>query len=362
MQRDRKCVLLSEWPARDQELWARGTSPAGLFEQRHAGSDWSHPTRRKVQNGYGRWLRWQQVDGNADFSAAPADRVGHDVVDRYITDLSAHCAPYTVANRIQELYDAMRVMAPERDWSWLCALYGRLYARAEPVTDKRSRLHFSRELSELGRDLMGEVEWNDDLGEKERALQYRDGLIVALLAHRPFRTRNFATIRIGTHILPAGNSFVVRFDAAEMKGRRAEEVAFPSVLLPFLRRYLDHYRTILLTLQNGKQPPSTDALWISLRGQPLSHRSLANPVNKRTRAKFGESLPPHWFRHAAGTMIAIEASKDVADAQHILGHANPGTTAAYYNLARTLDAAHRFHQVVDQLLAEPEGKHRPGAA
>jgi integrase len=249
-------------------------------------------------------------------------------------------------------------MAPDREWFWLRALYERLYARAEPVTDKRCRLRLSYELSYLGRHLMDKAEQTGDLRDKQRALLFRDGLIVSLLAHRPFRTRNFATIRIGKELLLAGSRFVVGFDAVETKGRRALEAAIPEILLPYLRRYLDHYRPILLTLQNGKQPPPTDALWVSLWGRPLSPRSLANPINKRTRAAFGTSLPPHWFRHAAGTTIAIDASTNVADAQQVLGHADPGTTEA---LARSLDAARRFHAVIARIQSIRRGKPPTGA-
>ena len=106
---------------------------------------------------------------------------------------------------------------------------------------------------------------------------------------------------------------MVVFDASETKGRRSLDAAMPDLLAPYVRRYLDHYRPILLTLRLGSERHATDALWVSLWGRPLSPRSLANPVNKRTRAAFGTSIPPHWFRHAAGTTVAIEDSRHVTD-------------------------------------------------
>src|SRR6478736_4197089 len=41
------------------------------------------------------------------------------LVADYVATLSASGAPYTVVCRLQELYDALLVLAPEVDWRWL---------------------------------------------------------------------------------------------------------------------------------------------------------------------------------------------------------------------------------------------------
>jgi hypothetical protein len=46
-------------------------------------------------------------------------------------------APYTVLARVQELYLAIRVMAPERDWAWLRWIEARVRHGAVLVRDKR---------------------------------------------------------------------------------------------------------------------------------------------------------------------------------------------------------------------------------
>jgi integrase/recombinase XerD len=315
-----------------------------LFEPTGAGANWAPPSRMKVQHGWGRYLRFCR-DANLDIAGPdPGARVSPPLVDAYIQELGATCAPYSVANRIQELYDAMRVLAPEHDWSWLRQLFERLHARAEPVTEKRCRLRPSGELKELGRALMAEAESAEDRGQKDRALLFRDGLIIGLLAYRPFRSKNFSAMRIGKHLVPNGTGYMIAFEAHEMKAGREQECVFPRALVSPLERYLGHYRPILLKPKCQRQPTETDALWVSRRGKPLSRRSLANPINKHTVRAFGKAIPPHWFRDCSGTTVAIENPIYVSDVQHVLGHANPRTAENHYNQARGIEASRRHQQ------------------
>ena len=68
--------------------------------------------------------------------------------------------------------------------------------RAEPRDhgSKRARLRFSRELFALGIRLMAEAESSPST-PRQRAIDYRDGLMIALLAARPLRRRNFVRAR-----------------------------------------------------------------------------------------------------------------------------------------------------------------------
>jgi site-specific recombinase XerD len=68
-------------------------------------------------------------------------------------------------------------------------------------------------------------------------------------------------------------------------------------------------------------------------------------ICKHTRKAFGTSLPPHWFRDAAATSIAIEDPMHVRDARHVLGHASLATTERHYNQACSIDASRR-HQAM----------------
>jgi hypothetical protein len=96
--------------------------------------------------------------GVFDRTLAPGARVTKSLVTNYVATLSATCAPYTVVCRLQELYDTLRVLAPEMDWWWLAQLWMRLGRRAESVVNKRVRLRLTRDLFDLGRRMMTSAE------------------------------------------------------------------------------------------------------------------------------------------------------------------------------------------------------------
>ena len=76
---------------------------------------------------------------------SPADRVTRERVAEYVSEIRAALAPYTVLARVQELCDALRVIAPEWNRNWLRQLYRTLRARVRPARDKFSRLKLPRD-------------------------------------------------------------------------------------------------------------------------------------------------------------------------------------------------------------------------
>ena len=79
-------------------------------------------------------------------------------------------------------------------------------------------------------------------GHKQRELQFRDGLILALLSLWLIRRRSIAALTVSRHI---------EFDAAgvnmllypeDTKAKRAESFRVPEQLLPYLLHYLKEIR------------------------------------------------------------------------------------------------------------------------
>jgi integrase/recombinase XerD len=270
--------------------------------------------------------------------------VTRELIADYVQMLSASCAPYTVVCRLQELYDALRVLAPEMDWRWLAELWMRLGRRAEPVRNKRARLRPTPALVDLGRRIMKSAEQVNSWSRRRRAVHYRDGLMIAIRAYRPLRLANFASIVLGVHLVQQRGRWWLRFSASEMKAKRPDEVAFPRALIPELEHYLAVHRPILLAGESGQLNPGTDALWVSEVGTMLESGALATRIRKHTKEAFGASLPPHWFRDATATTIAIEDPRHICDAHHILGN-TLATTQKHYNQARSLEASRR-HQAM----------------
>lgn len=143
---ERHCMRIAAWPERDRLAWEAGTRRADLFDQKSAGAEWSLSSKRKTAAGYGCWLCWLTQEGLLDPTLAPGARVTKTLVADYVAMLLGSCAPYTVVCRLQELYDALRVLAPDMDWWWLAELWMRLGRRAESVVNKRIRLRPTRDL------------------------------------------------------------------------------------------------------------------------------------------------------------------------------------------------------------------------
>ncbi len=99
--------------------------------------------------GYGRFLFWLQGRAELDPNVEPAARATRERVSAYLEELKRTNRGPTVQNRIQELGDAMRAIAPQRDWRWLLRAAGRLRASTIPVRNKRARLRLVEELAPM---------------------------------------------------------------------------------------------------------------------------------------------------------------------------------------------------------------------
>jgi hypothetical protein len=327
-----------------------------LFGGGGAGAHWSAASRFKVACGYNAWLSWLAAKTLLDADVMPADRVTRERVAAYTAEIQAELAPYSVPARVRELYDALRVMAPESSWKWLAQLCSSLKAQAYPTRDKLSRVKPPQELIKLGERLMDEAEGGPEQSARRRAVRYRDGLLIALLAYRPIRRKNLAMMRLHRHLVKVGGYWRLVFAAEETKTHVAYEAILPAALGPRLERYLDAYRPILL-LGNREHSdpvappirPELDAVWVSQAGIQLSYEVIAVPIYARTRQEFGRGLFPHMFRDCAATAVAIDNPKRIGDASLILGHAEHRTTEKFYNHARSLEASRRHAAMLASL-------------
>jgi integrase/recombinase XerD len=244
------------------------------------------------------------------------------------------------------------------EWTWLKAAERNLRARAKPSRDKLARLRSADALEALGMKLMAEAEadpgrnYHSDTGMTalQRALAFRDGLMIALLVRRPFRLKNFDSLAIGDNVILGGDAVSFAFDASAMKGKRPIDAPFPAHLLPALNIYLDHHRLILLSASGKAKGVATNALWISRDGTALAGISLHNAIRRRTREAFGKPLPPHWFRDAAVTTLVRGAPAAARLTGSILGHSTPAIATKHYNQALMIDSARRHAAVIEPLL------------
>ena len=361
-----KCIPLTDWPERHQMAWKVAFNPGGLFSKPSKASGWRPASINKTRKGYGIWLSHRKAKAGLsvrDISeSAPEDLVTRDAVLAYIEDMQAiGSSSMTVYNHIQELYDAIRILTPhlpDDQWDWLGKAYKNLRSEAHPSRNKIERLKHADQLEGLGLELMAKAEAapNRDyrakvgITELQRSLMYRDGLICALLARRPFRIKNFYSLTIGTNFLIEGDRVNFAFSASEMKGKRTMEVPFPKNLLPHLTRYIEQYRPILLTTSGKALNLPTQALWISRDGTDLTQGPLHVAIRKRTKAAFGKPIPPHWFRDSVTTTLIRDEPASARIIGTILGHTTPDIANKHYNQSRMVETGRRHVAILEGLI------------
>jgi integrase/recombinase XerD len=326
------CPKPSQWPVADYACWQKSRQSADIFEAKRAGEGWGPFLVARVSQGYGRWLSWLADEGLLDPLASPGDRVEPKLVVKYVAALRAVNAPRTVQSRIQELYLALEAMVPARDWRWLRNIEAQLKRAIEPSSDRRSRLVSSDQLYDLGRRLMAEAEAMRHEELSRRASHCRDGLMISLLAARPFRRRNFAAIEIDRHLVRQDGAYWIRFEGRETKNRRPLEYPFPSDLVSSLERYLSFYRPTLATgegyWRGMRGAPARSALWLSEHGTALSQVAMSARFKKLTEDYFGHLISMHRFRDCAATSIATDDPEHVRITMAVLGHTSLRTSEA----------------------------------
>jgi hypothetical protein len=244
-----------------------------------------------------------------------------------------------------------------------------LRQHAAPVREKRPRLQTVDDLFDFGVEMMEAAESAGAAPSPivmtwECATQFRDGLMVALLALRPLRRRNFCSIEIGRHLTQRAGAYWLLFERDETKTKKQPiEEPFPPVLVPALERYLTHYRPWLCKQTSNRDPrypfrPAGRHLWASKTGSPLSPEAFYKGLRKRTTARFGRALFPHLFRDCAATTIAVRDPAHVRIIISVLGYTDIRTSERFYNHAQGLEATRKLQDEILALRRAAESRDR----
>lgn len=335
-----KLLPVDAWPEPDRRLWAAAFRKGDLLDDGGPGAIWAEGSRRSVCYSYRRWLGFLTREEPTALRLQPADRATLDRVECYVVALQASITPAGTYNYVKHLYDAMRVMAPNHDWAWLERLAWSLGRLVTP-RNKRHRVVPAHELVQLGLDLMHNAMADDGTSVSNRALHYRDGLVIALLATRPIRRRNLAMIRIDVHLRRDGIGYRLSFGAEETKTRTPLELELPEMLTAPMDSYLQKWRPQIHGADRH------DGLWASAKGCPLGDDAIYRRVCQHTHDTFGHPINPHLFRDCVATTIAVEDPANVAIAAELLGHASLATTQRWYIQAGTMEAAHAHQREIN---------------
>ena len=345
---NRRAMPFERWPEPDQEAWIAAMTPADddLLSVDRPALRWRTSSKDLFLRYYGIWLAWQHDEGHLDPNAAPKDRVTRARLADYLKAQRAlGVSVRTLVNNAVSLRHMFEALAPDRDWTWMLPMIRRL--KTAVVSSKNhSDLPSIRELFELGLRLMREAEREGGGSTKQRAILFRDGLMIALLAARPMmRRENLARLKIGENLFREGSCYALKFSDHEMKGGRERRASLPANLTAPMKRYIDFHRPRLLLEKHLDE----QVLFISTMGMPIYPHAMSDEIGKVTQAAFGRRVCAHEFRHAAGSSIAKEAPERVDTVTSVLGHADYRTSESYYIFADEHSAFIRLDKALTKL-------------
>jgi integrase/recombinase XerD len=331
-----KHLPVHEWPEADRAAFRAAYEPGDLFDGTAGpGAHLAEGTRGAIRFTYRRWLAFLKVTHSDDLATAPAERITPERVRAFIEHLSAEIGPSSVAAAATRLYAAARLIAPTTDWTWLKSIKARLASRALPQ-DRFDRLVPPWQTLNFGIELMDMAHKLPIDGHKQREIQYRDGLLVALLSLWPIRRRSLAALTVSRHLEFDDAGLNILLHPADTKSRRAESFRIPEQLLTYFMRYGKEIRPTLLG------DSEHDGFWASYHGGPLGGGRLNDIVRSRTITKFGKAMSLHDFRRAAATFLAMDAPEKIGLIPGVLQHVKPEVSEQHYNLARSMQAGRRF--------------------
>ena len=344
----RRCLPIVEWPEADRIAWQAALGTDDLLSIRSTAATWKSATRHKNRRGYGRWLTFLKKSG-ADLSVPPADRVTSEQIAAYRAELRGQgVAPYTLRNRIVELLAVMLALAPELEWSWLKACGAHLDRQAADTLDRSLPPLLASDLIHRG---MNELRRRAQAPTSPReAIEYRNWLMVTILAFLPLRLRNFTALSVTRHMTRRAGVWWIDIDGTETKTGRPHAALLPPEVGRFLDRYLSHIRPHL------DRGANCDCLWLSRSGSPLAEHTVYLIITGLTQRAFGTPINPHLFRQIFATSVSIADPEAIEGARAALGHATRLTTRQHYNRATSLTAARAHMGMVQRLRVKTKSK------
>jgi integrase/recombinase XerD len=261
----------------------------------------------------------------------PEARIDRRILAEYVAWRRRSCGDVSLAADLSSLRGTLKLICPNTDWSWLQSIAKRI-AAAAPQPARKYNLVTSERLYALGIELMDSAVTAADAVRRPRtrhAIQYRDGLIIGILAMIPLRRGTLAALQVGRHLIKVGNCWELDIPAVHTKTRRPLDYSIPKDLSARIDVYLERFRSRI----RGSDKHA--GLWSSHHSIPMRPDSINVAVHKRTRKAFGFGVNLHRFRHAAASFWSISDPANVRGAKDLLGQATFATTEKHYIMAQS---------------------------
>ncbi len=338
---ERQCLPAAMWPEQDRLVWEAASTPTSILED--TGGELAHLapiSQRKTAKGWGRFINHLRFNDPSALLEPVATRITLSRVRGYVRRLEElGNSTRTVLCRLQELCDAARILAPDAGFNFINRIASHVRGRHRPARPKTNRV-MADEVATLAYNHMETAQARS--GTAGGAVQFRDGLILLLLAHLPLRRKNFTALTLGESLVFRQGQWFVTLTPAQTKTHAYFEATLHPNLVPWLETYLAQHRPILLACEGCWKSDPGERVWISKHGSPMSEIALYDRVSRLTKAEFSECISPHRFRDIAASTIASHAPEYIHAAAPLLGHATLRTTEKYYRQARAQEGQNRY--------------------
>jgi len=336
-----RSLPIDQWPVSDRLAWIDACRPGERLKRGGSASHLKPLTRDDLARRYGYFL--DHIDRTEGLvpDASAASYVTPDRVQRFIAELQARVGSVTVYGSVYKLRRTAQLLVPDKDFAWLAEIEKDLDLVKQPRS-KFGRLVYTEVIVEAGMTLMAEAEATALRSALACARQFRNGLMIALLALCPIRLKNFSALEIGRNFTKIKDAWWIVLPAGETKEKRADERRVPTMLASWIDQYIQVHRPALLR-ENGEH----QYLWVSsIDGTALTYSGAEAVISKVTQQAIGVSISPHLFRTAAASTAAAHGGKTPHLASALLHHTDPAVTEEHYNRASSQSAAQAFADVI----------------
>ena len=350
-------VKLEEWPVLDRELWHAATHKGDFLDADGKAANWSDATRIQVEKGYSKWVFHLEAEGvlPGRGDEDPMKRVDEDQLRAYLKRLNQQgLAPQTIASRITDLNEAIRVMQPAADITILRELSATMQQRAVPSRKKHARIKPPQEIWQACLRYMEQSMMNEPAPNIKQASRYRDALSLGLLAQRPLRRRNISGLVLGEHLTLDNGIWYCHIPGNETKDGSPISFTLPEDerFCATFAHYLLVSRQRLLRAQalaTNNLHDINGSLWISTRGTAMTSHAFYYGITRISDELLGAPLYPHLLRDCAASALSSDAPEYILAASRILGHSDLATTLGHYEQSSMLAAGARLTSALEEI-------------
>ena len=264
------------------------------------------------------YLRWLIEHSPATLNLPLKDRFERDLVTAFADDARSpdRMNGRSVAHTLCVLCAIAQRFAPTTNWRWISRL-ARNYQTPKPPTkrvlitrqsvyDAGIRLMDTaiKKVEALGRHA-------GDWDRRANAEQYRNGIIICLMAIKPLRARNMRRLAL-TDLIVKQSQYFIYIESRRVKNKVTVYFKIPPSFCPYFKRYLDEFRPMLPNV-------SEHSFVFASRFGPYSKSGFWRVVTVVMLRAFKAHLSPNDFRRLVANDVMRNRALPVSLIRNLLG-------------------------------------------